>query len=251
MAEKRQEKLFKAIQVKKRLRACAVYDGITASIVSRAVVKKAGKPIAEFDALWIDLKQIGLAHGVHSRGLVDRSECRLLMDELSDLSVKPFLFHYGTIDAPEKFDQIAHDLEKIGVSIVVVDDTDMHPEPLEAALCQAMSSMHGHTMRIAMSVQTNQMETSWLQACYDMGIQFFVLEGDFGTIKNGAHRIKNLLPAASLMAVVDHADHEVELYEEGISILVYRDAIPQAVYQAAEQCAWSILENSSAADTSS
>lgn len=242
--EQRQQKLFKSVEVKKKLRACSVYDCLSASIAEKSVVKDVGKPIAEFDAMWIDSRQLAEVKGKSSTNLLDFSEIHILLNDISDISVKPFIFNYGRIFVGEQFISAVHCLEKVGVSAVAVEKgEEVSFKTLGEQLAQAKLSLMNNNMQFAAVLNADEVSEALITAYENVGISAFVLEGDQHKIAEMAEKIKQHSSTVIIMAAVEPTSdkQELALYDHCVSVLVYKDSVIQTVRQAIEDRCLQIL----------
>ena len=117
----RRARLKKALAVKGTITAMEAHSGITGLIVENTVVEEDGGA-RQFDAMWVSSLCDSTAKGKPDIELVDMSSRFRTIDDICEVTTKPIIFDGDTGGLTEHFVYTVRSLERMGVSMVVIED---------------------------------------------------------------------------------------------------------------------------------
>ncbi len=117
----RRGRLKKAIAMKGLVTAMEAHSGITGIIVENTVVNDNGKNY-QFDAMWVSSLCDSTAKGKPDIELVDMTSRFRTIDDIMEVTTKPIIFDGDTGGLTEHFVYTVKTLERIGVSMLIVED---------------------------------------------------------------------------------------------------------------------------------
>ncbi len=117
----RRASLKKAIKLKGLVTAMEAHSGITGLLVEKTVVHQYGKT-HQFDAMWISSLCDSTAKGKPDMELVDMTSRFRTIDDILEVTTKPIIFDGDTGGLKEHFAYTVRTLERIGVSMVIIED---------------------------------------------------------------------------------------------------------------------------------
>ena len=117
----RRARLKKLIGIKGLVTAMEAHNGITGLIVEKTKVNDEGKTY-QFDAMWISSLCDSTAKGKPDIELVDMSSRFRTIDEIMEVTSKPIIFDGDTGGLIEHFVYTVRSLERMGVSMVIIED---------------------------------------------------------------------------------------------------------------------------------
>lgn len=120
--EHRQAKLKKAIELKEFIRIMGIHDGLSGTIAENTTLKQAGKPVKDFEALFIDAENCAQSRGLGDNIRLDLSEYFNAVSEVMEVTSKPVIVRDNSINLKE-FERSIKKYEKLGVSALVIPDT--------------------------------------------------------------------------------------------------------------------------------
>lgn len=121
LPDARRSRLRKAISMKGTISAIEVHSGITGLIAEKTVVCGNGKT-RQFDAMWVSSLCDSTAKGKPDIELVDMTSRFRTVDEIMEVTTKPIIFDGDTGGLAEHFVYTVRSLERIGVSMVIIED---------------------------------------------------------------------------------------------------------------------------------
>lgn len=121
MPDIRRGRLKKLINMKGLVTAMEAHSGITGLIVENTTVLKGGKTY-QFDAMWISSLCDSTAKGKPDIELVDMTSRFRTIDDIMEVTTKPIIFDGDTGGLPEHFSYTVKSLERMGVSMVIIED---------------------------------------------------------------------------------------------------------------------------------
>ena len=121
LPDNRRGRLKKIINIKGLITAMEAHNGITGLIVEDTKVVNDGK-VHQFDAMWISSLCDSTAKGKPDIELVDMSSRFRTIDEIMEVTTKPIIFDGDTGGLIEHFVYTVRSLERMGVSIVIIED---------------------------------------------------------------------------------------------------------------------------------
>lgn len=117
----RRGRLKKAIEMKGLVTAMEAHSGITGLIVENTVIYDNGKG-HQFDAMWVSSLCDSTAKGKPDIELVDMTSRFRTIDDIMEVTTKPIIFDGDTGGLTEHFVYTVKTLERMGVSMVIVED---------------------------------------------------------------------------------------------------------------------------------
>lgn len=121
LPDSRRGRLKKLIEMKGLVTAMEAHSGITGLIVEDTVVSENGKNY-QFDAMWISSLCDSTAKGKPDIELVDMTSRFRTIDDIMEVTTKPIIFDGDTGGLTEHFVYTVKTLERMGVSMVIVED---------------------------------------------------------------------------------------------------------------------------------
>ncbi len=117
----RRSRLRGAMSMKGLVTALEAHSGITGLIGEKTVVYKNGEA-RQFDAMWVSSLCDSTARGKPDIEVVDMSSRFRTVDEIMEVTTKPVIFDGDTGGQPEHFAYTVRTLERLGVSMVIIED---------------------------------------------------------------------------------------------------------------------------------
>ena len=117
----RRARLKKLISMKGLVTAMEAHSGITGLIVEKTVVYRKGET-HQFDAMWISSLCDSTAKGKPDIELVDMTSRFRTIDDIMEVTTKPIIFDGDTGGLTEHFVYTVRSLERMGVSMVIIED---------------------------------------------------------------------------------------------------------------------------------
>ncbi len=121
MPDIRRRRLKRVLEMKGLVTAMEAHDGLTGLIVENTVVHQNGGAY-QFDAMWISSLCDSTAKGKPDIELVDMTSRFRTIDDITEVTTKPIIFDGDTGGKTEHFTYTVRSLERLGVSMVVIED---------------------------------------------------------------------------------------------------------------------------------
>ena len=121
MPDVRRARLRKTLQMKGFVTAMEAHSGITGLIVEKTVVYQNGGT-HQFDAMWVSSLCDSTAKGKPDIELVDMTSRFRTIDDIMEVTTKPIIFDGDTGGLTEHFVYTVRTLERMGVSMVIIED---------------------------------------------------------------------------------------------------------------------------------
>lgn len=121
MPDVRRKRLKKAIEMKKTVTAIEAHSGLTGLIAENTIVYQDGGA-RQFDAMWISSLCDSTAKGKPDIELVDMTSRFRTIDDIMEVTTKPIIFDGDTGGLTEHFVYTVKTLERMGVSMVIIED---------------------------------------------------------------------------------------------------------------------------------
>ena len=121
MPEYRRKRLKKLIEIRGLVKALEVHSGLTGMIAEKTIVEHDGQ-IDQFDAMWISSLCDSTAKGKPDIELVDMTSRFRTIDDVMEVTTKPFVFDGDTGGLIEHFVYTVRSLERMGVSAIIIED---------------------------------------------------------------------------------------------------------------------------------
>ncbi len=117
----RRARLKKALSMKGTISAMEAHSGLTGLIVEKTSICQNGEN-RQFDAMWISSLCDSTAKGKPDIELVDMTSRFRTIDDIMEVTTKPVIFDGDTGGLTEHFVYTVRTLERIGVSMVIIED---------------------------------------------------------------------------------------------------------------------------------
>ena len=117
----RRARLRKLLEIKGLVTAMEAHSGITGLIVEKTAVYQDGGT-HQFDAMWISSLCDSTAKGKPDIELVDMTSRFRTIDDIMEVTTKPIIFDGDTGGLTEHFVYTVRSLERMGVSMVIIED---------------------------------------------------------------------------------------------------------------------------------
>lgn len=121
MPDCRRKRLKKELEMKGLVTAMEAHDGLTGLIVENTVCYQKGGA-HQFDAIWVSSLCDSTAKGKPDIELVDMTSRFKTVEDLMEVTTKPIIFDGDTGGRPEHFVYTVRSLERMGVSMIVIED---------------------------------------------------------------------------------------------------------------------------------
>lgn len=121
LPDMRRARLKKLISLKGLVTAIEAHNGLTGLIAEKTVVYENGEP-RQFDAMWISSLCDSTAKGKPDIELVDMTSRFRTVDDIMEVTSKPIIFDGDTGGKIEHFIYTVRTLERMGVSMIIVED---------------------------------------------------------------------------------------------------------------------------------
>ena len=121
MPDIRRARLKKLIGLKGLVTAIEAHSGITGLIAEKTTVVQDGKTY-QFDAMWVSSLCDSTAKGKPDIELVDMTSRFRTIDDIMEVTTKPIIFDGDTGGLAEHFVYTVRSLERMGVSMVIIED---------------------------------------------------------------------------------------------------------------------------------
>ncbi len=117
----RRSRLKRVLKMKGLITAMEAHSGITGLIVEKTVVHENGGT-RQFDAMWVSSLCDSTAKGKPDIELVDMTSRFRTVDDIMEVTTKPIIFDGDTGGMIEHFVYTVRSLERMGVSMVIIED---------------------------------------------------------------------------------------------------------------------------------
>ena len=121
MPDSRRGRLKKLLNMKGCVNAIEAHSGITGLIAEKTTVLQDGKTY-QFDAMWVSSLCDSVAKGKPDIELVDMTSRFRTIDDIMEVTTKPIMFDGDTGGLTEHFVYTVKSLERMGVSMVIIED---------------------------------------------------------------------------------------------------------------------------------
>ena len=121
MPDYRRGRLKRLITMKGCVNAIEAHSGLTGLIAEKTTVLKDGKTY-QFDAMWVSSLCDSTAKGKPDIELVDMTSRFRTIEDIAEVTTKPIIFDGDTGGLPEHFVYTVRTLERLGVSMVIIED---------------------------------------------------------------------------------------------------------------------------------
>jgi phosphoenolpyruvate phosphomutase / 2-hydroxyethylphosphonate cytidylyltransferase len=265
--EIRQKRLNRLIQAKPLVRVIEVHSGLSSRLVESCVAEANGEK-REFDAMWVSSVTDSLARGAPEKETVDLSSRLQTLSEISEITTKPFIFDCAAGGKAEHFAYTVRSLERIGVSMLVIEDKDYLNQGASCRkdACQAQVSAEEFCVKIRVGkkscVANNLMIVARIKSlALDAGMSdaiarayAYVSAGADGVMIDTAkgvpdemlefcRRFRKKFSSVPIVVTLNSFSDftEEQLENAGANIVIYSDHLIRAAYPAMEAAANTIL----------
>ena len=265
----RRARLKKLIAMKGCVSALEAHSGITGLIAENTKVLRDGKTY-QFDAMWVSSLCDSTAKGKPDIELVDMTSRFRTIDDIMEVTTKPIIFDGDTGGLTEHFVYTVRSLERMGVSMVIIEDkTGLKKNSLFGTeVAQTQDSIENFCQKIAAGKAAQKTREFMICA----RIESLILEAGmtdaltraFAYVKAGADAImihsRKKDPAeifefvekfraedkTTPIVVVPTSFNSVtedEFKARGVNVVIYANQLTRSGFPAMQKVATTILEN--------
>lgn len=265
----RRGRLRKELALKGFVTAMEAHDGLTGLIVENSKVYHDGKP-HQFDAMWVSSLCDSTAKGKPDIELVDMTSRYRTIEDIIEVTTKPIIFDGDTGGRPEHFVYTVRTLERLGVSMVIIEDkTGLKKNSLFGTeAMQTQDSIESFSEKIRAGKRAQKTQEFMICARIESLIlergQEDALARAFAFVEAGADAImihsRKKDPAEIFMFLEAFRQHdtttpivlvptsynaitEEEFRRRGANIVIYANHLMRAAVPAVRRAAESILEH--------
>ena len=265
----RRARLRKAIEMKGIISAMEAHSGITGLIVENTVVYQNGAA-RQFDAMWVSSLCDSTAKGKPDIELVDMTSRFRTIDDIMEVTTKPIIFDGDTGGLTEHFVYTVRSLERMGVSMVIVEDkTGLKKNSLFGSdVAQTQDSIENFSAKIAAGKRAQKTKDFMICArieslILERGMED-ALKRAFAFVKAGADAIMihsrkhdpeeiftfverfRAEDRTTPLVVVPTAFNSVteeEFKARGVNVVIYANQLTRTGFPAMQNAAKTILEH--------
>ncbi len=269
MPELRRGRLKKLLQMKGLVTAIEAHSGITGLIAEQTTVLQEGKTY-QFDAMWVSSLCDSTAKGKPDIELVDMTSRFRTIDDIMEVTTKPIIFDGDTGGLTEHFVYTVRSLERMGVSMVIIEDkTGLKKNSLFGTeVAQKQASIEEFSAKIAAGKRAQKTKDFMICArieslILEQGMDD-ALERAFAFVKAGADAImihsRKKDPAeifefvgkfrsedsSTPIVVVPTSFNTVteeEFKARGVNVVIYANQLTRTGFPAMQNAARTILEH--------
>lgn len=265
----RRARLKKAIEMKGCVTAIEAHSGITGLIAENTIVYNNGQA-HQFDAMWVSSLCDSTAKGKPDIELVDMTSRFRTIDDIMEVTTKPIIFDGDTGGLTEHFVYTVKSLERIGVSMVIIEDkTGLKKNSLFGTeVKQTQDSIENFSAKIRAGKKAQKTKDFMIVA----RIESLILERGmddalkraFAFVEAGADgimihsrkkdpseifefvdqfRSKNNTTPIVVVPTSFNTVTEEEFKERGVNVVIYANQLTRSGIPAMQNAAKTILEN--------
>lgn len=265
----RRSRLKKAIELKGLVTAIEAHSGITGLIAEKTVVYQEGQA-RQFDAMWISSLCDSTAKGKPDIELVDMTSRFRTIDDIMEVTTKPIIFDGDTGGLTEHFVYTVKTLERMGVSMVIIEDkTGLKKNSLfDTEVAQTQDTIENFCYKIKMGKQAQKTKDFMIVArieslILEQGMEdaltrafAYVEAGADGIMIHsrkkdpveifefvGRFRSKNRTIPIVVVPTSFNAVTEEEFKERGVNVVIYANQLTRSGFPAMQDTAKTILEH--------
>ena len=269
MPDIRRGRLKRMLNAKGFVTAMEAHDGLTGLIVENTMVHENGGA-HQFDAMWISSLCDSTAKGKPDIELVDMTSRFRTIEDITEVTTKPIIFDGDTGGKTEHFAYTVRSLERMGVSMVIIEDkTGLKKNSLFGTeVAQTQDSIEHFCKKIRVGKKAQRTEEFMICARIESLIlekgMDDALERAFAFTEAGADAImihsrkkdpseiqefigkfreKNKETPLVLVPTSFNSVKEEEWKERGANIVIYANQLMRAEVPAMQNVAKIILEN--------
>ena len=267
MPDARRGRLRKLLSMKGLITVMEAHSGLTGLLVENAKVAEQGG-YRQFDAMWISSLCDSTSRGKPDIELVDMTSRFRTVDEICEVTTKPIIFDGDTGGLTEHFVYTVRSLERMGVSMVIIEDkTGLKKNSLFGTeVAQTQDSIENFAAKIAAGKRAQRTADFMICARIESLIlnrgMADALERAFAFVTAGADAIMihsrqedpaeifefvekfRAQDAVTPLVVVPtsfHAVTEEEFKARGVNIVIYANQLTRSAFPAMAHTAETIL----------
>ena len=222
MPDVRRGRLRKLINMKGLVTAMEAHSGITGLIVEKTKVLQDGKTY-QFDAMWVSSLCDSTAKGKPDIELVDMTSRFRTIDDIMEVTTKPIIFDGDTGGLTEHFVYTVRSLERMGVSMVIIEESLILEQGMEDALNRAFAFSEAGAD--AIMIHSRKKDPA----------EIFEFVGKF--------REKNTTTPIVVVPTSFNTVTEQEFKDRGVNVVIYANQLTRTGFPAMQDAARTILEN--------
>ncbi len=261
--------LSKLLSVKPIIRILEAHNGLSGLIVEKTKIIK-NDATKEFDGIWFSSLTVSTSKGKPDTEVVDFSSRFQTIEEMLEVTTKPFIVDGDTGGNIDQFRFRVRTLERLGVSAIIIEDKigikrnslfgtevvqkqdsiEHFCEKINAGIRSLITEDFIIIARIESLILKNGMEEAITRAksyinAGARGIMIHSKEKDGEEIIEFCKKYKSFAKGVPLVVVPSTFSHmtEDELKELGIKIIIYGNHLLRGAYPAMVKVAESILEH--------
>lgn len=267
--EVRLKSFRRLLDAKTLVRVMEAHNGLSSLIVEHVEVKEDGQT-KQFDAMWGSSLTESTVRGKPDIELVDVSSRLSRINEMFEVTTKPFVFDGDTGGLPEHFTYTVRSLERLGVSAVIIEDkvglkknsllgndVKQQQASIEEFSAKISAGKHAQVTKDFMIIA--RIESLILDQGLDDAIKrakAYLIAGADGILIHSRQktsdeifefcdRYKALHSDKPLFVVPSsyNATYEKELENRGVKVVIYANHLLRASYPGMVKVAESILKN--------
>lgn len=263
----RRGRLRKLLNTRKLITAIEAHSGLSGLIAEKTVVYQEGRG-NQFDAMWVSSLCDSTLRGKPDMELVDMTSRMRTIDEIMDVTTKPIIFDGDTGGLTEHFVYTVRTLERMGVSMIIIEDkTGLKKNSLFGTeVAQSQDSIENFCHKIQAGKQAQKTKEFMIVARIESLIlekgEEDALKRAFAYVNAGADGImihsRKTDPTEifsfvekfrqkdkdTVLVVVPSTYHSVteqEFQEKGVNVVIYANQLTRSMFPAMKNVAESIL----------
>lgn len=268
MPEYRRKRLKDLLSLRDIVKTLEVHSGLTGLIAEKTIVENNGE-LDQFDAMWISSLCDSTAKGKPDIELVDMTSRYRTISDVMEVTTKPIIFDGDTGGKIEHFVYNVRNLERMGVSAVIVEDkiglkknslfgtdveqtqdtTEHFCEKIQAGKRVQLSNDFMIIARIESLILEQGMEDAltrakaYVNAGAD-GIMIHSRKKEPNEIFEFCDKFRKFDSTTPIVVVPSSFNSvtEAELVKHGVNIVIYANQLTRAAFPAMESVAKDILK---------
>lgn len=275
----RRKELKEKITAGQAVRIIEAHDGLSSLIGSTTSIKDQDGQSLEFDGLWVSSLTDSAAKGHPDTEVIDTSSRLLTIQEILQVTNKPIIVDGDTGGAPTQFEYFCSKLENLGVSIVVIEDKK-HPKrnSLDPSVKHVLEDPHDFATKINRAKAVCLSEDFMIFARIE---SFIAGQGLADAIKRADIYLDSQVDGIMIHSKAETPDEiyafmeayeklckkkgfrkpvlavpttyntvtDEELFNKGISIVIYANHLLRAAHKAMDKVCRTILKNKRSHET--
>ena len=265
----RRGRLRRVLAMKGLVTAMEAHSGLTGLIVEKTIVEENGGA-HQFDAMWVSSLCDSTAKGKPDIELVDMTSRFRTIDDIMEVTTKPIIFDGDTGGLTEHFVYTVRSLERMGVSMVVIEDkTGLKKNSLFGTeVQQTQDSIENFSAKIRAGKAAQKTKEFMICArieslILERGMED-ALERAFAFVEAGADaimihsrkkdpaeifefiekfRAQNTMTPIVLVPTSFNTVYEEEFKRRGANIIIYANQLTRTGFPAMQDAAKTILQN--------